>query len=245
MYEKIAQYYDIIMSPFDYQELVDCLDDLIMSCGGKRTDVLDLGCGTSEELIYFMQLGYKVSGIDISEKMISISKQKLPCGDFKAGNMINFKTKRKYDNVISAFDTVNYLTDPDDLSGCFRSVNKALNNGGLFLFDFNSVYGMVNEWDGIRTEETDDFFISYDSKFDLNTMILKCRMKFFVKEKTGKYVSFDETHYERGYSPDEMKKLLEANGFKLEKLLPFLSRKQTRNSKLDRYQIVARKTREI
>jgi len=245
MFDKIAKYYDLIMSPFDYQELVDCLDDLIVSNGGERTDILDLGCGTSEELVYFMQLGYKVSGIDLSKEMIDISKEKLINGEFKVGDMSSFKTKKKYNNVISAFDTVNYLTDPKDLSNCFKSVNRAMNTGGLFLFDFNSIYGMIHEWDGVKIEETDDFFISYDSKFDLNSMILRCRMKFFIKEKSGKYSSFEETHFERGYSPIEMKEILNMNGFKLLKLLPFLSRKQTRSSELDRYQIVAKKIREI
>jgi SAM-dependent methyltransferase len=245
MFDKIAKHYDLIMSPFDYRELVDCLDDLIVSCGGIRTDVLSLGCGTSEELVYFMQLGYRISGIDLSPAMIEISKEKLKTGDFRRGDIRKFITGKKYDNIICVFDTVNYLTEMKDLSNCFASVNKALNAGGLFLFDFNSVYGMIHEWDGVRIEETDDFFISYDSKFDLNSMILKCRMKFFVKEKSGKFDSFEETHYERGYTPEEMRDVLKKNGFKLLKLLPFLSRRQTRSSELDRYQIAAQKIKEI
>lgn len=245
MFDKLAKYYDLIMSPFDYQELVDCLDDLIISCGGDRTNILDLGCGTSEELVYFMQLGYQVSGIDLSKEMIEVSNEKLNIGDFKVGDMRNFKTKKKYDNVISVFDTVNYITDPKDLSKCFKSVNKAMNMDGLFLFDFNSIYGLIHEWEGVKIEETDDFFISYDSKLDMNRLILKCKMNFFIKEDSGKFISFEETHYERGYSPFEMKELLKENGFKFLKLLPFISRKQTRNNELDRYQIVAKKIKEI
>ncbi|MBU4485291.1 MAG: methyltransferase domain-containing protein [Candidatus Delongbacteria bacterium] len=245
MFDKIAKYYDLIMSPFDYQELVNCLDDLIISNGGERTNILDLGCGTSEELLYFMQLGYEISGIDSSAEMIEISKDKLKNGNFKVGDMRNFKTKKKFDNVISVFDSLNYLTDPKEMSKCFISVNNALNNGGLFLFDFNSIYGLVNEWEGIKIEETEDFFISYDSTFDTNRLILECDMRFFIKDESGKFISFEETHYERGYSPDEIKDLLKHNGFQLVKILPFLSRKPTRNPKLDRYQIVARKTEEV
>jgi len=245
MFDKIAKYYDLIMSPFDYQELVDCLDDLILSSGGKRTNILDAGCGTSEELVYFRQLGYEVSGFDMSREMVKISGRKLPGSTFSAGNMKNFKSSRKYDNIISVFDTVNYLKKPRDLSSFFKCSNRALNEGGLLMFDFNSIYGLVNEWEGIKIEETEDFFISYDSEFDMDTLILECRMKFFVKEKDGRFVTFEETHHERGYSPTEIKELLKQNGFKLVKLLPFLSRKQTRNKKLDRYQAVALKTGEV
>ncbi len=245
MFDNIAKYYDLIMSPFDYRELVDCLDDLIISSGGKRTDVLDLGCGTSEELVYFTQLGYIPAGIDLSSEMISISKNKLPAFDFKTGNMKNFKTKKKFDNIISVFDTVNYLTKPKDLSSFFKCSNRALNDNGILLFDFNSVYGLIHEWEGVKIEETDDFFISYDSEFDMDTLILECRMKFFIREKDGRFITFDETHYERGYSPTEIKELLKQNGFRLVKLLPFLSRKQTRNKKLDRYQAVAVKIKEV
>jgi len=245
MFDKIAKYYDLIMSPFDYRELVDCLDDLIVSCGGNRTDILDTGCGTSEELVFFTQLGYKVSGIDLSPEMIKISKKKLPAGNFKTGNMKDFRSDKKYDNIISVFDTVNYLTKPRELSSFFKSSNRALNSGGLLLFDFNSIYGLINEWEGVKIEETEDFFISYDSEFDLDSLILECRMKFFIRETDGRFVTFEETHHERGYSPTEIRELLKQNGFKLVKLLPFLSRKQTRDKKLDRYQAVAKKIKEV
>ncbi|HXK49336.1 MAG TPA: class I SAM-dependent methyltransferase [Clostridiales bacterium] len=245
MFDRIAKYYDLIMSPFDYQELVDCLDDLILSSGGKRTNILDAGCGTSEELVYFRQLGYKVSGFDISREMVNISRKKLPGSEFAVGDMKNFRSDKKYDNLISVFDTVNYLKKTKDLLSFFRGCNKVLNEDGLLLFDFNSIYGLVNEWEGVKIEETEDFFISYDSEFDMDTLILECRMKFFIKEKDGRFVTFEETHYERGYSPTEIKELLKQNGFKLVKLLPFLSRKQTRNKKLDRYQAVAVKTNEV
>ena len=76
MFNKIAKHYDMIMEPFDYNDLVDYLDDLIIGAGGDRTNVLDLGCGTSEELIYFRQLGYEVVGLDFSEEMIKLSKFK-------------------------------------------------------------------------------------------------------------------------------------------------------------------------
>ncbi len=241
MFGRISKYYDMIMSPFDYRELVDCLDDLIVSCNGKRTDVLDLGCGTSEELVYFAQLGYGVRGIDISPEMISISKNKLPFGQFYKADIRNYVSDRKFDNAVSVFDTVNYITKPEEVSDFFRCVNRSLNKDGLFLFDFNSIYGLINEWEGVKIEETEDFFISYDSVFDRETSVLECRMKFFIKEEDGRFITFDETHYERGYTPVEMITMLNENGFEKLKLLPFLGRRQTRSKKLDRYQIVAKK----
>ena len=245
MFGRISKYYDLIMSPFDYRELVDCLDDLIIMCGGNRTDVLDFGCGTSEELLYFTQLGYSVRGIDISPEMISISKKKLPAAQFFTGDIRSYVSEKKFDNAVCVFDTVNYITKPDELSGFFRCVNKSLKTGGLFLFDFNSVYGLKNEWEGVKIEETEDFFISYESFFDQTTSILECRMKFFIKEEDGRFITFDETHFERGYIPHEMELILEKSGFKTEKILPFMSRRQTRSKKLGRYQIVAKKTGEI
>ncbi|MCK5760935.1 MAG: class I SAM-dependent methyltransferase [Candidatus Delongbacteria bacterium] len=245
MFNKIAKHYDMIMEPFDYNDLVDYLDDLIIGAGGDRTNVLDLGCGTSEELIYFRQLGYEVSGLDFSHEMIEISKYKHHGVDFIEADMTNFKTKKKFDNVISCFDTINYITDKKKLSKCFASTNKAMKKGGVFLFDFNTVFGLINEWEGVRIEETDKFFISYDSTFNYDNLILECKMKFFIKEDDEKYASFDETHYERGYTSVEIKELLKQNGFKLVKLLPFLKRKATKSSKLDRYQVVAVKIKEM
>ena len=42
--------------------------------------------------------------------------------------------------AVSVCDSVNYITEPDDLREVFRLVNNYLDPGGVFIFDFNTDY---------------------------------------------------------------------------------------------------------
>lgn len=244
MFDKnVSKYYDLVMQDFDYQELVDYLDDLIIEAGGERTNVFDIGCGTAQELVFFLQLGYKVHGLDLSEEMLKVAKEKLYHVDFQLGDMSDFKTvgDKKYDNAICTFDSINYLLSEKQLSGCFNSVHDALTTNGLFLFDFNTLYGLLNEWNGNKLEEGKGYYISYESTFDYDVAILSTKMRFFIEEEDGRYLSFEETHKEKGYTKQYIKAMLEKAGFKVLKIVPFLRKKGSKKSEFDRYQVVARR----
>ena len=244
MFDKnVSKYYDLVMQDFDYQELVDYLDDLIIEAGGERTNIFDIACGTAQELVFFMQLGYKVHGLDLSANMLEVAKEKLYHVDFQQADMSNFKTNNneKYDNVISTFDSINYLLSEKQLLGCFNSVHNALTDNGLFLFDFNTLYGLLNEWSGTKLEEGEGYYIAYESEFNYDTAVLSTKMRFFIEEKDGKYISFEETHKEKGFTKQYIKKMLENSGFKVLKIVPFLKKKGSNKSEFDRYQVVAKK----
>lgn len=241
MFKEVADYYDLVMADFDYRDLVDYLDDLIVLSGGKRTDVLDLGCGTAEELVYFMQLGYKISGLDMSSDMLRRAKQKLPFANFYNEDMTNFKLDVKFDNVISTFDSVNYITDEKKLFDMFKCSYDVLNTGGYFLFDFNTAYGIINEWNGVKFEEGDGYKMVYESEIDYDKMITDTKIHFFIKEENETYRHFHEIHREKGYTKERISELLVEAGFKVLKIVPFLKKGKTKDTKIDRYQVVCKK----
>ncbi len=238
MFKKVANYYDLIMSEFDYKEMVDYLDDLIIAAGGERTNLLDLACGTAEELMYFRQLGYKVVGIDNSEDMLKIAREKHFGVDFFNQDITKFRMDEKFDNIISTFDSVNYITDEAKLGNCFKLAYQTLNDKGVFLFDFNTLYGLIKEWEGNQTEENPDFYLVYESDFDYDYQISNTNIKFFIKDGEN-YIHFEELHREKGYTKEIITKLLKKAGFKKIKFYPFLKKKAVKTSRIDRYQVVA------
>ncbi len=155
--------------------------------------------------------------------------------------MTKFELPEKFDNVICVFDSINYILDEHKLLNCFKSVNKAMNPKGLFLFDFNTAYGLLEEWQGIKTEEGEDYYMVYESVMDYDRMNSKTKIKFFIKEDDDKYITFEENHCEKGYTKEQMTVNLKKAGFEIVAFLPFLKKSKARNSHIDRYQVVARK----
>jgi len=81
-------------------------------------DLLDLGCGTGEDAVHFVQRGLKVTAIDISPLMIA--QLKLKCGDrvrCEVADMREFApTDASFDGVFSNFGALNCVSDLDWLN---------------------------------------------------------------------------------------------------------------------------------
>ena len=110
----------------------------------ERNLVLDLGCGTGTitELLY--EKGYDMIGVDSSEEMLQIALDK----KFETGSDILYlcQDMRELDlystvgTVVSVCDSLNYLLMDEDVLQTFHLVNNYLFPGGIFIFDFNTIY---------------------------------------------------------------------------------------------------------
>ena len=110
----------------------------------ERDLVLDLGCGTGTltELLY--QKGYDMIGIDYSQDMLNIAMEKKAVSGsdilYLCQDMRELDLYSTVGTVVSVCDSVNYLLEDEDVEETFRLVNNYLYPGGLFIFDFNTVY---------------------------------------------------------------------------------------------------------
>ena len=95
-------------------------------------NALDLGCGTGLSGVAFHHLCDKLTGVDLSEKMLDKAKQKQVYDDLILADIDSFlkKENTKFDLIIAA-DVFCYI---NDLSEIFKEVYKVLNAGGMFIF---------------------------------------------------------------------------------------------------------------
>ena len=79
----------------------------------KQNDyILDIGCGTGELLKYYNDKKFKISGIDISEEMIKISKQKVPNANIKKISIYEIdKLNEKFDAISMTYLLVHIPKD--------------------------------------------------------------------------------------------------------------------------------------
>ncbi len=108
------------------------LFELIGSVAGL--DVLDLGCGYGENCLRFQEMGAnRITGIDISEKMLKIAREQNggPAISYLNMAMEDLETlKEQYDVIVSSL-AFHYIKDYDDL---LKKAAGRLKDGGLLVF---------------------------------------------------------------------------------------------------------------
>jgi len=132
MFSKTARYYDKIYSRKDYHAEVQCLLPIIrkhLRSGGNR--LLDVACGTGRHIEYLKEQ-FDVEGLDISQELLEIARQRNPKVLFHQADMMDFHLGHKYDVVTCLFGSIGYVKTLDNLG---RAVNCMANHlwGEAFL----------------------------------------------------------------------------------------------------------------
>jgi SAM-dependent methyltransferase len=130
-----------------------------------KSRILDLCCGTGQVAQVLHERGYRIEGIDGSEKMLEYARQNAPGVEFIAGDARNFTAKRKYDAVLCMFDSLNHVMSGEDLGMVFDSVNIALKKRGTFLFDLNTEVSYVRDWKGTSAIIEEDHVCVINSSY--------------------------------------------------------------------------------
>jgi SAM-dependent methyltransferase len=132
--EDLAYIHDVGHADFALESAPGILE--ILAQNGVRDGlVVDLGCGSGLWARELIDAGYRVLGIDISEAMIEISRERVPEAEFRVGSLFEADIP-PCGAVTAVSEVVNYLFDPErELSDLFRRVYDALAPGGVFVFD--------------------------------------------------------------------------------------------------------------
>ncbi len=71
--------------------------------------------------------------------MLAIAARKVPGARLIEGDMASFSLGRRFDVVVCVFDSLNHLVTFDAWQSMFEAVHAHLVEGGLFVFDVNTV----------------------------------------------------------------------------------------------------------
>ncbi len=140
-YTGFAYVYDEMMSNIPYLQWEAYLLQLLYSSGVKPdASIAELGCGTGTMTELLSDDGFDITGIDLSEDMLSLAREKVPGVNFLRMDMREFILDKKQDAIISVADSVNYLESVDDLAKTLKCVRDALKPGGVFIFDLKTEF---------------------------------------------------------------------------------------------------------
>ena len=220
-YSKFALVYDNLMDNIPYDDWTSYLKKLLDDYDIKEGIIAELGCGTGNITERLTEYGYDMIGIDNSPEMLDIAMQKGAANKssslYLCQDMREFELYGTVRAVISLCDSINYITDKDDLVTIMRLVNNYLDPGGLFIFDFNTLhYYRDVVADNTIAEDRDDISFIWDNYFDEDTNINELALSLFVKDKESEsddiYKKYSELHLQKAYTLDEIKEAIAASG---------------------------------
>lgn len=154
-------YYHILYKDRDYTEAQMFMDNLTNYLNvPEHGEILDLACGKGRHSVYLNSLGYKVTGVDLSEHSIEHAKQfENPCLKFEVHDMTEPYHPNTFDAVFNLFTSFGYFEDENCNLKTIEAIKAELNEYGIGVIDFmNSNHVIKNLVDkDTKTVEGIDF----------------------------------------------------------------------------------------
>ena len=215
-YEALAASYDRLTNDVNYGAIVAFYEEILKKEGLKPRTAVDLACGTGSVSAILAGRGLSVIGVDMSEEMLTAAQQK--CADlpnpprFVRQSLQRLCLPRGVDLAVCALDSLDYITNPEDCKEAIRRVWKALNPGGIFIFDVNTPE-KLRAMDGqVFLDEDDDVYCVWRGEFDEESNICSYGMDLFQRRGELWERSFEE-HQEYAYSEATLRGFLKDAGF--------------------------------
>ena len=215
-YHALAASYDRLTNDVDYEAIVAFYHEILIKEGLQPKTAVDLACGTGSVALLLAQMGYRVTGVDLSEEMLTVAHQRacelqnMPL--FVCQSLQEMRLPRGVDMAVCALDGLDYILDPKDCIEAIRRVYKALNPGGIFIFDVNTPE-KLRAMDGqVFLDEDDDVYCVWRGEFDEENNICSYGMDLFQRQGNLWHRSFEE-HQEYAYTAEQLTEYLKAAGF--------------------------------
>lgn len=221
-YSYLAGAYDTLNYGCDYGALAEYLAKEIRDNEKTKTElVLDLACGTGKLTFMLRDLGFDMTGVDLSEDMLSVAREECYkknitdilwlCQDMRA-----FELYGTVDACVCSLDSINYLTKISDVKKCFSLVYNYLIPDGVFVFDINTPHRFKNVYgNNDIILEQNGTLCAWQNSYNEKSGICHFYLSLFLENEDGTYTRADEVQREKCYSRRQIEKALSETGFEI------------------------------
>ena len=215
-YHALANSYDRLTNDVDYRQTVEFYKQILQREKCNPRTAVDLACGTGSVALLLAREGLQVTGVDLSEEMLTVASQKALEGEnppvFVCQALQELQLPRGVDLAVCALDSLDYILDPKDCREAIARIYKVLNPGGIFIFDVNTPE-KLRAMDGqVFLDEDEDVYCVWRGEFDETSNICSYGMDLFQRQGNVWHRSFEE-HQEYAYSREQLTGYLKNAGF--------------------------------
>ncbi len=218
-YNEFAYYYDEFNTEADYDALYRYVAGELAAHGVTGGLLADLGCGTGELTLMLAQAGYDVIGVDQSEEMLSVVREKadeLGLGGrllLLRQDILRLDLYGTIRAAVSTFDTFSHIGPLPRFEQAIAKAAFFMEKGGVFVFDLNTPYKhaqvlagqtfTVDAGDAVCRWHSD--YCAADGRVDMTVAV--------TDRESGE--SWQERFSEYGYALETVAALLDRYGFAL------------------------------
>ena len=133
-FKIISAYYDALyVKEGEYAPEAARVKELLTRHGvPSQGDLLILACGTGGHIPYFME-DYTVSGLDLSEDMLALAREKFPAIRFHTANLIDFELEDEFDAMICLYGSIGFVKTADNLRASMKRIAAHLRPNGVVV----------------------------------------------------------------------------------------------------------------
>lgn len=243
-YGVFAEFYDKLTGNVHYKERADYLLSICEKFNHNTGITLDLACGTGTLTLELKRRGVDVYGIDGSPEMLSEASMKAFEEEldvlFLCQKMQSIDLYGTIDTCFCTLDSINHMVKKEDVQKTFDRVSLFMNQGGLFVFDVNTVYKHREVLkDNVFVFDTEDVYCVWQNT-PVDPYVEEISLDFFIPHPNGGYIRERECFRERAYEIADLKEMLENAGFEVKAVYGEMSFDQPKDSE-QRLHFVAKK----
>ena len=219
-YSYFADFYDGLTNNVNYNSYAKYILSIAQKYNHNMGITLDLACGTGTLTVLLKKMGVDIYGIDGSAEMLSVAQEKAVNNDisgmlFLCQKMQNIDLYGTIDTCICTLDSINHITNIENVQKTFSKVSFFMNPKALFIFDVNTIY-KHNEILANNTfvYDTKDVYCVWQNTLAKDKRTVEMSLDFF-ENIDGVYRRYSENFKERAYTHEEICSMLEKAGFKL------------------------------
>ena len=200
-----SKYYHILYKNRDQQEAENFLKNLSkLNFFKKDSKIIDIACGKGRHSLFLSDLGYNVTGVDLSENSIKYAKEfEKENLKFDVADMREIYKKNSFDISLNLFTSFGYFNNKEDDFSAIKAMSENLKNDGILIIDFlnskkvitNLIKTEIKEINGVQfniSRKVEDGFIIKNIKINHNEdrFFFQEKVKALTKENFSKLLTF-------------------------------------------------------
>lgn len=216
-YNEFAYFYDEFNGAADYDALFAYIQNELRAHGVTEGILADLGCGTGDLTLMLTQAGYDVIGIDRSEEMLSVLREKADELDLTGRLLLLRQDLLELDlygtirAAVSTFDTYSHIGPLDRFEQAIRKAAYFMEKDGVFIFDLNTPYKHQHILAGQTFDiEAEDALCHWTNQYDEATGRVDISIDITYHDTAEQ---FHESFCEYSYPLETVETLLQRYGF--------------------------------